>query len=116
MSAILKALVKKRTREAAEVIASVARAKSSFSTRIPKSIHVTMLKGDEAALIIAGGSEAPNAYPFEDGKDHPLFGNRGFWYPTPKRPFMTEASITGANEAAEVLASVIDDARQVLGF
>ena len=115
-SVAMKAIVKRRTREAAELIASAARARSSFSTRIPASVRVTMLKGDEAALIVAGGPQAPNAYPFEEGKDHPLFGNRNFWYPTPKRPFMTEASELAANEAAMVMARVIDDAVNVLGL
>ena len=120
----LKAAQAKRLREAAEIIATAARGLSAkFSKRIPASIKI--IGGVAGMWITAGGpdgSEAPNAYPFEDGVRHPLFGlagdgrpgdraqpGKGHWYPQPKRPFLEEAAEATAEEAAEAFSSVIDD-------
>ena len=107
----LKRASAKRLREAAEVIAVRARAISAtFSKRIPASIKIT--GGTTGVYIIAGGpdgKEAPNAYPFEYGVRHPLFGNRNHWYAQPKRPFLEEAAVQAADAAAEAFAAVLDD-------
>jgi hypothetical protein len=122
----LKAAQAKRLREAAEIIANAARGISGkFSKRIPASIKI--IGGTAGMWITAGGpdgKEAPNAYPFEDGVRHPLFGlagdgrpgdrahgdpKKGHWYPQPKRPFLEEAAEATAEEAAEAFSAVIDD-------
>jgi hypothetical protein len=99
-----------RLREAAEIIAEAARGISAtFSKRIPASIKI--IGGASGMWITAGGPEgkiAPNAYPFEDGVRHPLFG-MNHWYPQPKRPFLEEAVTASADQAAEAFALVIDD-------
>jgi hypothetical protein len=112
-SGALKSLAKQRTKEAAEVIANAARIRSSkFSRRIPASVKVIpTLWG---AYITAGGDVAPNAYPFETGANHPLWGNRHHWYAQPKKPFLEEAADAAAKAAADIMSEVIDDWCDVL--
>ena len=105
----------KRLREAAEIVADAAREISaSFSTRIPASIRIT--GGTSKVYIRAGGPSAPNAYPFDTGARHPLFGNRDWWYPQPKKPFLEEAYVLTQNEMADAFALVIDDWCDELGL
>lgn len=101
-----------RLREAAEVIAVAARSISgSFSKRIPASIKIT--GGTTQVWIEAGGDEAPNAKPFEDGSWHPVYarGPRSgwTWRQQPKKPFLEEAATTAADAAAEAFSAVLDD-------
>lgn len=102
----------KRLRIAAEIIAEAARVTGSTvgksgSTRIPKSIKVTST--GRAVFIVADGNIAPNAYPFEKGSSHPLFGDREHWYKMKKQPFLEEAADATASKAVEAFAEVIDD-------
>jgi hypothetical protein len=114
----MKQIMAVRLRAAAECIAVLARAKSAaFSTRIPASIKV--IGGTGGVWIMAGGAggkDAPNAYPFETGARHPLFGNTKYWYPQPKRPFLEEAAAEGAEAAINEFAKVIDDWSDQLGL
>jgi hypothetical protein len=120
----MKQIMAVRLRAAAEIIAVLARAKSAgFSTRIPASIKV--IGGTSGVWITAGGpggKDAPNAYPFETGARHPLFGlagdgrpgdraapGKGHWYPQPKRPFLEEAALEGMEPCAAEFAKVLDD-------
>jgi hypothetical protein len=98
-----------RLREAAEVIAVAVRAAAAKtkSKRIPASVKI--IGGTSGLWVNAGGpdgSEAPNAYPFEQGVRHPLFGmtgrgdakdrttpgHKGHWYPQPHIPFLEEGA------------------------
>lgn len=98
----------KRLREAAEIVAMKAREiASAFSTRIPLSVKIT--GGASRVYIRAGGPVAPNAYPFETGARHPLFGNRNWWYPQPVHEFMEDAYVMTQNDVADAFALVIDD-------
>jgi hypothetical protein len=102
----------KRLREAAEIIAVAVRAFGSRvgkggSTRIPKSIRVAST--GKAIWIIAEGKIAPNAYPFEEGSTHPLFGDWNHKYTMKKQPFMEEAAAATADAALIAFSEVIDD-------
>lgn len=104
----VKEIVAGRQRAAAEIIANAARVNAAkFSKRIPGSVHV--VDTSSQTLVVAGGAAAPNAYPFETGARHPLFGNTNYWYPQPKKPFMARAVRSASNLAAEEFAGVIDD-------
>jgi hypothetical protein len=107
----MKQLMAVRLRAAAECIAILARAKAAgFSSRIPGTIKV--IGGTGGVWITAGGpggKDAPNAYPFETGARHPLFGNTKHWYPQPKKPFLEEAAAEGADAAINEFAKVLDD-------
>lgn len=110
-TAAMKRAYAARLREAAEIIAIKAREISaSFSKRIPTSIVV---RGGTGGVWIEaggpGGSIAPNAYPFETGARHPLFGDTKHWYPQPKRPFLIEAGDAAIEQAAEAFSQVFDD-------
>lgn len=96
---------------AAEPFAAAAKAFASAipSTMIPESIR-TMPDGDNGAAVVADGAIARQAYAYENGLSHPLFGNYGYWYPTPKMPFMTAAARNkGAQQAAmDIYAKQLD--------
>lgn len=111
-NAELKKMMGPRLKAAAEVIAAVARAKATAipSKRIPPSIRI--MGGTSGVWITAGGpggQEAPNAYPFEYGVRHPLFGNTKHWYAQPHKPFLEEAADEAADKAAEEFAEVLID-------
>lgn len=95
---------------AAEPFADAARAYAGTipSPTIQSSISVR--PDGDGALIIADGAIARQAYAYENGLSHPLFGNRSFWYPTPKVPFMTAAARNqGAQQAAmDIYAQQLD--------
>lgn len=103
-----------RLKEAAEVIAVRAREISAtFSKRIPASVKVR--GGVGRIWIEAGGDEAPNAYPIEEGAYHPVWatGPRNTWRwskkPMTKRPFLEQAGETAIDQAAEAFSKVFDD-------
>lgn len=118
-STAMKASVGKRLRVAGQVVAADAKGRASaFSSRIPGTVKVT--GGTTMVYIVAGGEQAPNAYPFEYGKDHPVYatGDRSTWHwgKTPKRPFLQEAADATAELVAEEFALVIDDWCKMLGL
>ena len=91
-------------REAAEVIADGARAlSSSWSRQVPESISVAV--GGKVAIIAAG---APPARPAELRLNHPLFGNRGYWYGPPGEPFLGPAADARSDAAMARYAKKID--------
>jgi hypothetical protein len=95
--------------KAAEVIAIDARARArKFSIRIPVATTVQPGYVPAEVVIITDGDLAPNAAPFEYGKRHPLFGDTNHWYPTPFRPYMSQAFRSKGAEALEVYAQVLD--------
>jgi hypothetical protein len=110
----LNRLAKLRLRAAADLIAAAAREISGrFSTRIPKSVKVTGGRNG-VYTISAGGGRAPNAYPFEEGASHPLFGNTAYWYPMKRKPFLTEAAAVAIAVATQEYARSLDDIADAL--
>jgi hypothetical protein len=104
-----------RLREAGAIVASfVAANAASFSDRIPGTVKVT--GGRTGVYIVAGGKKGPAAYTAETAARHPLFGNRGYWYPGPVHPFMAPAAKEGLDPAARAVAGVIDDWAREYGF
>lgn len=109
--------------QAGEVIADLARRLSSWSERIPASIH-TISGGGEVVLIVAGGPAAPHAITFEAPGaaywKHPVFGRgpRKDWHWAVQYPrrFLLYAAENGADKAVEVYAKVVDDWAEELGF
>lgn len=105
----------KRLRAAAQIVADgIKAAAAPFSERIAASVKVrSTVKG---VYIIAGGAAAPNAYPFETGAAHPLFGDRAHWYPQPKRQFLELGEAGTLDAAADEMSKVIDDWLEELGI
>lgn len=80
---------------------------SAWSHRIPDA---TSVFNDSSGIgVVVDGSLAPSASPNEYGDRHPLFGNRDYWYKTPHRPFLEESTAAIADNATDLIASVVDD-------
>ena len=91
---------------AGEVVAEDARARSSWSTRIPGSIKVSVV--GNTIKVVANAKKAPDAKPLEHGGQggtfrHPVFGNRDAWVNQDARPFLRPALL--ANKEAAVAAA-----------
>ena len=99
-------------RAAAEIIASGARALAgSWSQQIPPSIAVGV--GDHIATI---SSNVGPARPAELRLNHPLFGNRNFWYGPPGEPFLGPAADARSDAAMVRYAEKIDRWAAKAGF
>ena len=113
----LKTALKAGLREGGEIVADEARARSSWSTRIPGSIRVR--SSGIRVSVVAGGAKAPDAAPYENkGVDgffrHPVFGNREVWVDQKARPFLRPAAEATAprvtEKVLENVSKVLDDA------
>lgn len=101
---------------AAEIVAETAKGiASAFSTRIPAATRAIPV-GDGECVVITDGTEAPNASPFEFGKRHPLFGDTEYWYPQPKKPYMTQAFRRSSDAAMDAYAQQIDVLTEEAGY
>lgn len=120
----MKRAMAKRLREAAEVIAEAvrvagARCGKNGSKRIPPSVK--LIGGTSGIWVTAGGEAAPNAYPFEVGSRHPVFGRikangDRVWAkePMPHIPFLEEGAAAAIDKAAEAFGLVFDDWQKTL--
>lgn len=96
-------------RAVAQVVATDAKGRASFSTRIPATIKVRT--GVGTVKVVAGGEAAPDAAPLENrgvagSFRHPVYGNRNVWVEQQARPFLApaleahrEAVVTGIEAA-----------------
>jgi phage gpG-like protein len=91
-------------REGAQVAAAAARGLSSWSSRIPGSIHVN--SAGETVLVRAGGANAPHASVFEHGGEpgmfhHPTYGHAPY-VAQQARPFLAPAAVVGAETTERI--------------
>lgn len=101
------------TRAGAQSILKDAQARASFSTRIPGSGHVRVVRGGYE--VVFGGSSAPDAAPIENrGKGyvtHPVFGREGTMTNKNSRPpFIQPAIDRFRPTASRVVGGPIVDA------
>lgn len=116
--------VRPRLRQGGEIIASEARSLSDWSSRIPGTVRVrTSFREDrEKVSVIAGGSGAPHARPYEgiatqgDTFRHPVYGNREVWVSQDKRPFIFPAAEAKGEEVTGLVRAALDDAAASIGF
>jgi hypothetical protein len=116
--------LRRRIRDAADIIAAGVRRRSAWSETIPGSVRVRV--SGLTFTISAGGADAPSAYPNEAparrGKragvpvSHPLFGDRRHWYPQRPRPFMLPAADEDSDRALVAVAGVVNDWGRANGF
>jgi hypothetical protein len=98
-------------RATAQPVLEDARARASFSKRIPGSMRIVVTSGGNVK-IVAGGEQAPDAAAIENrGKGfvrHPVFGNRERWTSKNSRPaFLAPAFDAHKDQvAAEIEAAV----------
>lgn len=103
--------------QAAEEIASGARAAASWSTTVPASIRTEQV--DERTVNIV--SDAPAAYPNEVNARHPVFARgddrrKWTWVKGNDRPFLVPAAEQRAGAAMEKFAQVINRKAMEAGF
>ena len=94
-----------------ELIASEARARSGWSSRIPRSIRVK--RGPRGVAVTAGGAEAPHAPAYEHGGvpgtfQHPTFGHRDRMVSQAARPFLGPAEEAKNQEVDRALLAAVD--------
>jgi len=105
-------------RAAGDEVASDARRRADYSTRIPGSIRVRTTQ-TAAVSVIAGGPQALDAAPLEHqglpgSFRHPVFGNRAVWVDQTARPFLHPALEAKGEEAkAAVAAALLDTFRLI---
>lgn len=105
--------LRKELRAAGEIVAADARARASFSSKIPASIK-TRVSGATIS-IVAGSKKAADAAPYEnEGKQgdfrHPLFGNRAVWISQKAHPFLHPALEAGRPAVMDAALQALDRA------
>lgn len=95
-----------------ELADGIRQVSSTFSRKIPESVDVRPA-GEDLVFVVA---DAPNADPIENGKRHPLFGDREHWYKMKKIPFMEQGVKYSIDDAAEVYGKTVDDWLHEVGW
>lgn len=116
--------VRPKLRAGGELVAADARVRAGWSSRIPGTVRVrTSFREDrEKVSVIAGGSGAPHARPYEgiatqgDTFRHPVYGNREVWVAQDKRPFIFPAAEAKGEEVTGLIRAALDDAAASIGF
>lgn len=102
---------------AGELVATEARRRADFSSRIPSSIRVR--RSGVNVTVIAGGAAAPHAAALDHGGEpgsfrHPVFGDTEVWVDQPAEPFLEPAGEEKQEAAATQIANAIDQAVEEL--
>lgn len=105
-------------------VAQGARARASWSKRIPGAVKVKVLFGSkkQGVIVYVDRNRAPHARAYEgigtSGANfrHPLFGDRDRWYAQRKRPFLAPAGQAERDTARSEIAQVVEDAARRHGF
>lgn len=111
----LKRELRPRIREAAAPTVDKARAKASWSKRIPGAIKVSQSLGKNPGIkIVVSAKAAPHARPYEhSGKAgffrHPVYGNRKVWAVQRARPFLFQTVAEDATSISERIADLVPE-------
>lgn len=105
-------------------VAQGARARASWSTRIPGAVKVKVLFGrkSQGVIVHVDRNRAPHARSYEgigtSGVNfrHPLFGDRDRWFAQRKRPFLEPAAQAERAQVPAEIARVVEDAARRHGF
>lgn len=103
-------------KNAGNIAAKQAKEEASWSSKIGKSIKVSVTQKQVA--IVAGGPKAPEAISYEVHGKHPVYARekdrkKWAWNKKPlKRPFLVPAVNTKVNEVAEAILDAIGDISQ----
>lgn len=111
-------------KRAGEHVAQDARARASWSRRIPGAISVRVRFGakTQGVAVVVSRKRAPHARPYEgisgSGRvfRHPLFGRRDRWFAQATRPFLAPAGRVRRAQVRADIAKVVDDAARRHGF
>lgn len=116
--------VRPKLRAGGEIVAADARRRADWSSRIPGSVRVrtSFQESQEKVQVIAGGSGAPHARPYEGVASsgstfrHPVYGDREVWVSQEKRPFLFPAAEAKGDEVTGLVRAALDDAAASIGF
>ncbi|MFI2663736.1 hypothetical protein [Micromonospora carbonacea] len=107
-------------------VAQAARARASWSRRIPGAIRVKVLYGRRSGVIITvNRKKAPHARAYEgiaarmgnaSSFRHPLFGDRNHWYTQRTRPFLHPAAQARRAQVQADIVKVVAAAASRRGF
>lgn len=109
----------KEFRALVKVVQVDARARASWSSRIPGAIGTTATRKGAGLTVKARG--APHARPYEGlgGRSswrHPVFGNRSVWVSQGTRPYLMPAVDAHVDEANEKAHDAVERAARKVGF
>lgn len=110
-------------RSAVQPIVADAKARASWSSRIPKSItsSVSFSQSKPGVTIRASARVAPHARPYEGITRsgtfrHPVFGNRDVWVTQSARPFLFPAIRAGRDRVIGTVEDAVADTLRRHGF
>lgn len=118
----LRARLAARLRPIGERAVDAARAKASWSSRIPGAIRLRVqFRGKNPGLLITVDHKAaPHARPFEGILSpvfrHPVFGDYDTWVAQSARPYVWPAVLETQQEIASEVDEAIDEALGAAGF
>ena len=123
----LRARLARRLRPVGDRTVADARARASWSSRIPGAISMRVaFKGKNPGLIITVDHvAAPHARPYEgllaraghgNTFRHPFFGDTDVWYAQPFRPFVWPAVLATNQDVARDVDAAVDEALAAAGF
>lgn len=119
----LRKALRPELKRAAEPIASDARGRASWSTRIPRAIAVTMhlSRRDPGVSIRVRASMAPHGRAYEGitGASHfvhPVFGHRDREVSEETRPSLAPAVEAASDETVDAVAQTVDRVAREQGF
>jgi hypothetical protein len=119
----LRKKLRPRLRIAGRIVADDAKARASWSTRIPRAIRVsTSFTGRRPGVsVIVNKSKAPHARPYEHGGEpgkfrHPRWGDRRRWFDQQARPFLAPALQAKGDTAGRLITEAVDQTTRDAGF
>lgn len=112
-----------RMREAGQPILTDARRRSSWSTRIPRSLRLatSFTKKQAGVSIVASQRIAPHARPLEGIRGdrefrHPVFGDRETWVAQSTRPFLVPAADLHSRGVVAAVNKAVEAAAEKAGY
>lgn len=115
--------LRRRMKELSGPLLADARARASWSTRIPGALSVRPIVRDDriGVQLRASAAKAPHARPYEgmvqpDAFRHPLFGDRDSWWTQKTRPFAVPAALAKAEDTRRAVLGAYEDAAREAGF
>lgn len=115
--------VRKPLRKVGQQLLSDAQAASSWSSRIPGSLHLRVALGGgrkPGVSVRASLKAAPHARVYEgilaDSFVHPLFGEHGHMYPEGARSYLLPAVQANTDRIVDEISRLVDDVHRRAGL
>ena len=119
----LRRKLRPRLRAAGRVVADDAKARASWSTRIPRAIRVStsFTARRPGVSVVVDKKKAPHGRPYEHGGQpgtfrHPRWGDRRSWFEQRARPFLAPALAAKGDTAGRLITEAVDETTRDAGF